>query len=195
MKLPKILAFAGSLRKQSVNKQLVSLAADLAEKRAAELQVVDLLDFPMPLYNADDEEASGLPEHAKRLKALMREADGFMIASPEYNGSLTGVLKNTIDWVSRPEKGEVSKGCFADKVVMLLSASPGSLGGLRSLTHLRTILSGVGALVAPKEFGLPGAYQAFSEEGGFVDTKRLEQLESVVEAYLKILNAQVKSQN
>lgn len=163
---PKILAFAGSLRKDSFNKKLIKIAARGAEEAGAKVTLIDLLDFPLPIYNGDLEAASGLPENALKLKKLFLEHDGFIIASPEYNSSISGVLKNTIDWVSRQATpDEVYLCCFADKVALLLSASPGGLGGLRGLVHLRAILENIGTWVMPGQKTIPNAQEAFDESG------------------------------
>src|SRR5580692_8132341 len=118
---PKILAFAGSTRKESFNKKLVKIAADAAKSAGAQVTYVDLRDLPMPLYDGDLEAEQGIPENAKKLKALMVAHDGFLISAPEYNSSITGVLKNTIDWTSRPSLAE----CYKGKVATLMSTSPG----------------------------------------------------------------------
>ena len=140
----KILAFAGSTRKESFNKKLVRIAALGATEAGAEISIVDLRDFPLPLFDEDLEAAEGQPENAKKFKKLMIEHDGFLLSSPEYNSSISGVLKNTIDWVSRPVEGEPSLIAFSGKVVSLMSASPGALGGLRGLVHIRSILGSLG---------------------------------------------------
>jgi NAD(P)H-dependent FMN reductase len=128
---PKILAFAGSTREGSFNKKLVKIAAGAASAAGAQVTYVDLRDLPMPLYDGDLETEQGIPENAKKFKALLQANDGFLISAPEYNSSITGVLKNAIDWASRPAAGEAPLVCFAGKVVALMSASPGALGGLR----------------------------------------------------------------
>ena len=143
----RILAFAGSTRKDSYNKKLRRIAAKAAEECGAEVTLVDLKDLPMPLFDEDLERETGMPESAAKLKALMVESDGFLIASPEYNSSITAVLKNAIDWVSRPVPNEPSLLAFMGKTAILMSASPGNLGGLRGLVHLRAILGNIG--VAP----------------------------------------------
>ena len=141
MNKPKILAFAGSTRTDSLNKKLARAAAAIAGEAGAEVTFVDLRDLALPLYDGDLEEASGLPEGARKLKALLRASDGFLIASPEYNSSVTAVLKNALDWASRAETDdEPPLAAFRGKAAALLSASPGALGGLRGLVHLRAIL-------------------------------------------------------
>ena len=140
---PRILAFGGSLRSDSWNQRIAELAADAARQAGAEVTILRLRDHPMPVYDQDIEDASGLPEAVRELKSLFRSHDGFIIASPEYNGSLTAALKNTIDWLSRREEGEERMACFSGKFAGLMSCSPGRLGGIRGLSHLRTILSSI----------------------------------------------------
>ena len=132
MTQPKITAFAGSLRTGSFNKKLLALAAAAARTAGAEVTTVDLRDLALPLFDQDLEAASGLPEGAKKFKALLRASDGLLIASPEYNSSLTAVLKNAIDWASRAESDdEPPLAAYRGKTAALCSASPGALGGLR----------------------------------------------------------------
>src|ERR1700690_2177036 len=114
---PKILAFAGSTRKESFNKKLVKVAADAARAAGAEVTYLDLKDIPMPLYDGDLETEQGLPENAKKFKAMLLAHDGLLISAPEYNSSISGVLKNAIDWASRPAPGEAPLACFAGKGV------------------------------------------------------------------------------
>lgn len=174
MPIPRILAFAGSARKDSFNKKLVKIAAEGARAAGAEVTYVDLRDLPMPLYDQDLEDAEGLPETVLQFKALMKAHQGLLIACPEYNSSITPLLKNAIDWASRPEPGEPPLGlvCFRDKVAVLMSTSPGGLGGLRCLTHVRSILSSIGVLVLPDQKAVSNAYQAFDENGNLVDEKQ-----------------------
>lgn len=168
----KILAFAGSTRKDSFNKKLVRAAAKAAEEAGAEVTVIDLKDFPMPLYDGDEEDASGLPPKALELKKLMRESDGFLIASPEYNSGYSAVLKNSIDWVSRKsEEGEASLSAYTGKVAVIMSASPGALGGLRGLYQLRELLQNVNVNVLPQMHALGQAPAAFDDKGQLKDEK------------------------
>lgn len=177
----KILAFAGSTREASYNKQLVKIAAEGARAAGAEVTYLDLRDIPMPLYDEDLEATEGIPENARKFKELMMAHRGLLIASPEYNGSLTAVFKNAIDWASRPLPGEppLALSCFRDKVAVIMSASPGGLGGLRGLTHVRTILSGIGVLVLPDQKAIPTAYEAFDGDGRLKDPKQQEVVEQL----------------
>jgi len=165
----KILAFAGSARKDSFNKKLVKIAIAGAKAAGAEVTDLDFRDLPLPLFDEDLEATEGLPENVLKLKAMMKAHQGFLIACPEYNSSMTPLLKNAIDWASRPEPGEPSLVCFKDKVAVLMSASPGGLGGLRGLVHVRSILSSMGVLVLPDQKAIGNAYQAFDENGNLKD--------------------------
>ena len=168
----RILAFAGSTRAESFNKKLVQIAATGAREAGAEVTYSDLRDYRLPVFDADDEAAQGKPDNAKALKQLMIGHDAFLISAPEYNSSITGVLKNSIDWVSRPDDGEATPlVAFRGKVVTLMSASPGAVGGLRGLVHLRSILGNLGCIVLPDQVAVPKAYEAFREDGTLVDDK------------------------
>ncbi|MEM6853152.1 MAG: NAD(P)H-dependent oxidoreductase [Planctomycetota bacterium] len=175
MSKPKVLAFAGSLREGSYNKKLVRCAAAAAEAAGAEVTVIDLADYPLPLFD-EDIEAKGTPENATKLKALMKPADGFLIASPEYNSSLSGALKNAIDWASRPAEGEGRLEAFAGKAAVLMAASPGALGGLRGLVHLKAILGNIQVTVLPQQHALGGANEAFADDGSLKDAKKAETI-------------------
>lgn len=177
MSQPKIAAFAGSLRTGSFNKKLVALAAEAARAAGAEVTVVDLRDLALPLFDQDLEDASGLPEGAKKFKALLRASDGFLIASPEYNSSITAALKNAIDWASRAESDdEPPLAAYRGKVAALLATSPGALGGLRGLVTLRSILGNIGVLVLPDQVAIPTAHEAFDDAGNLKDERKSRQV-------------------
>jgi chromate reductase, NAD(P)H dehydrogenase (quinone) len=165
MMMPRILAFAGSLRRDSFNKKLVSIAAHGAREAGAEVMLIDLKDFPLPLFDQDLEAAQGPPEAATRLKRLFIDHDGLLIASPEYNSSFPAVLKNAIDWVSRPAPNEPPLVGFKGKVATLMSTSPGALGGLRGLVHVRSILGSIGVIVLPDQIAVAKAHEAFHADG------------------------------
>ena len=173
---PKILGFAGSTRQDSFNKKLVKIALKGAEQAGAEVTYVDLRDLPMPLYDGDLEESEGLPENARKFKDLLLSHQGILIASPEYNSSISGVLKNAIDWASRPVEGEPPLACFTGKVCSLMSASPGALGGLRGLVPLRMILGNIGVIVLPDQVAVSKAFDAFSPEGALLDGKQNDSI-------------------
>jgi chromate reductase, NAD(P)H dehydrogenase (quinone) len=175
----RILVFAGASRTGSFNKKLAALAAAALRAAGAEVTHVDLRDFPMPLYDGDLEASQGIPEHAMRMKALFLAHDGLMLACPEYNSSITGLLKNTIDWVSRSAPGETPLSCFDGKIAALVSASPGALGGLRGLVHVRAILGNIGVFVVPAQLAVSRANDAFDEAGKLKDAKQQASLEKV----------------
>jgi len=161
----KVLAFAGSTRAESFNKKLIEEVAGIARQMGAKVTVIDLKDFSMPFYNADEEAKHGMPENAKRLREHMRQADAIFIATPEYNASLPALLKNTLDWTSRSEKGGSAKGdVFKDKIFVLMSASPGKRGGKRALDHLEFILRDIGATNVSAAISIPEAHLYFADE-------------------------------
>jgi NAD(P)H-dependent FMN reductase len=174
--VPRILAFAGSLRSGSYNKKILLVAADGARAAGADVTRIDLGDFPLPVYDADLESAKGLPESASKLKALFDAAAGLLLACPEYNAGIPGTLKNVLDWVSRSAPGEKPLQAFKGKVAALCSASPGALGGSRSLLQVRLVLSGIGVLVLPGQVSLPKANEAFDDEGNVLDPGRRKAL-------------------
>ena len=175
----RILAFAGSTRQASHNKRFIRVAAAAVEQAGGSVTSVDLRDYAMPLYDGDLEAANGLPQGAQRLRALMRAHDGYLIASPEYNAGMTGVLKNTIDWTSRPIAGELGLACYAGKVVGLISASPGALGGLRGLAQVRAVLTALRVVVIPEQVALPHAAKAFGDDGTLIDTARQSAIDAM----------------
>ncbi len=183
----KLLIFAGSTRTQSFNRRLARAAAEVATGLGAEVTLLELGTLDVPLYNADLE-ARGTPTDVIRLKQLMLDHPGWVICSPEYNGSYTALLKNTLDWASSPIKGdpEWSQGlrCFTGKVVGLLSASPGALGGLRSLGHLAPLLRNLQCWVAPQQFALGQAGNAFDADGQLIEEKHRQNVQTVVEQVL-----------
>lgn len=170
---PKILALSGSLRRDSFNQKLASVVADGARDADAEVTVVALRDFPMPLFDQDLEDQSGKPEGAARLKALFSSHDGLIIASPEYNSSVTAALKNAIDWVSRVDSAdEAMLSALSGKTAVVCSASPGGLGGMRGLVHLRAILGNIGIAVLPDQLTVGLAHKVFDEAGALTDASK-----------------------
>ncbi|UCG50987.1 MAG: NAD(P)H-dependent oxidoreductase [Candidatus Latescibacterota bacterium] len=176
---PRILAFAGSARKGSYNKKLVKIAAAGAEKNGAVVTYVDLRDLPMPIYDADLETAEGLPANAVEFKRLLATHDGFLIASPENNGTISALLKNVIDWASRRLEGEPAYAGFEGRVAAIMAASPGALGGIRGLTQLRVLLENMKVMVLPDQRALSEAHKAFLEDGSLVDSKTQAAVESI----------------
>lgn len=185
---PKILVFGGSLRRDSYNHKLAALAAKAAESAGATVTFVRLSDFPMPLFDQDIEDKDGLPEHAKRLKKLFVGHDGFLIASPEYNSGMTAALKNAMDWVSRQESDdEPALVAYRGKAAALLSASPGALGGLRNLVHLRSILGNIGVHVLPDQVCVAKAHEAFADDGSLKDAKQAASVKKIAESLTAFL--------
>jgi chromate reductase len=175
----RIVAFAGSLRSGSFNRKLIRIAAAGARAAGAEVTEIDLRDIPILLYDGDVERDHGLPPNAKVFKRLLIEHHGFLISSPEYNSAISGVLKNAIDWASRPEPNEPSLLAFKGKVAGLVSASPGHLGGIRGLAVLRSILSNIGVIVIPTQMAISRANDAFEPDGALKDERQQAAVESV----------------
>jgi chromate reductase len=184
---PNILAFAGSLRAGSFNKKLVKLAIPAAEKAGAEVTYIDLRDFPLPVFDQDLETAEGHPEPVKRLKDLFRGHDGLLISAPEYNSSISGALKNAIDWVSRPEEGRAPLDCFDGKVAGLMSAAAGGLGGMRCLPTVRSILQNIRVIVLPQMVGISHADEAFNDDGSLKNEQQRKNVEAVGRALAEML--------
>ncbi|PWU04435.1 MAG: hypothetical protein C5B43_04595 [Verrucomicrobia bacterium] len=167
---PKILSFSSSTRKDSFNKKIALLACEGARSTGIETNFIELRDFPMPLYDGDLEKEKGLPENAKKLKKIFLEHDALLIGNAEYNSSITGVFKNVIDWLSRQETPEeISLIAFKNKIAVLISASPGMWGGIRSLMDTRNILENIGVTVLPNTRSLPQADKAFDQNGKLND--------------------------
>ena len=179
----RLLCFAGSTRADSYNKKLARLAQHIASANGVEAVFVDLSDYPMPLYNGDLEAEDGPPRKAKEFKALLGEYQGVFISSPEYNSSVTPLLKNTLDWVTRVRaKGESGLEVYRSRVFAISGASPGYYGAMRSLLHLRQILEvGIGAHVIPQQLALPRANDAFEADGSLKDRGHQDMLKNVVE--------------
>jgi chromate reductase len=175
----KLLCFAGSLRRESYNKKLVKIAMAGAQAAGASVTYIDLYDLPMPVFNEDDEHNYGIPDHAKEFKKILKEHNAFLIAAPEYNSSISGALKNAIDWASRAEPGEKPLICFRGKVAGIMSASPGALGGMRGLVAVRSILENIGVLVNPNQIAIPLAHEAFDEENLLKDEKKQKQVKEL----------------
>lgn len=176
---PRILAFSGSARKASFNQRLVTAAARFAEEAGAEVHVINLGDYPMPIMDLDHEAEHGLPEHALRLKTVFADYDGLLVASPEYNGSVAPLLKNTLDWVSRRGADPTPMRAYRGKTAALLSASPGRLGGLRGLVDIRSILTDLGVLVLPEQVAIASAGSAFHDDGQLVDENNVRRVKAI----------------
>jgi NAD(P)H-dependent FMN reductase len=177
----RLLAFSGSSRTGSLNQALLNLAVREAQARGTEVTAIRLSDFDLPIYDGDLEQGA-FPGAARELKALFRAHHGFLIASPEYNGSVSGLLKNAIDWASRPTDGEglTALSAFRGKVAGLVGASISPFGGLRGITHLRQILGTIQTVVATEQVLVPAAHLAFDENGELKDPLPAQLLAGVV---------------
>jgi chromate reductase len=183
----KLLVFAGSTRKNSWNRKLANVTAALARESEVQVTHIELADFDIPMYNADLE-AEGTPADVIRLKGILHEHPAWIICTPEYNASYPALLKNTIDWCSSPVKGnpEWTDGfkSFRGKVVGMLSASPGGLGGLRSQSHLAPLLLNLHCWVAPQNFALGHAADAFDADGKLVNPAAEKSVQAVIDQVL-----------
>lgn len=173
---PKILAFAGSVRRDSYNRRLLRVAAGGVEAAGLRCTVAELRDYPMPLYDGDLEAESGLPEPAVRFRALVADHDAFLIACPEYNGSITPLLKNTLDWLSRSPEATPDLRCYTGKVAALVSASPGPLGGMRGLAVVRNLLTNLGVTVIAPQVSIRQAHEAFDAHGELAAERQAKQV-------------------
>lgn len=183
-----IVFFAGSARKDSYNKKLAKAAADMAAASGADARFIDLADFTMPLFDGDLEASEGLPEKAKELKEIVADAAGLFIVSPEYNSSFSPLLKNTIDWISRPDptlEGDFMLRAFVGKQAVVCSASPGGWGGMRGLVPLRMLLGNIGVTVLPATSSFSAIHEKMDEEGNITDDGTKGALNMAVHALVE----------
>lgn len=171
---PRILAFAGSARRESLNRKLLAVTVDAARKAGADVTVIDLNDYPLPIYHGDLEDSQGLPPAAVKLIELVNAHAGLLIASPEYNSFMTPLLKNTVDWISRADDNP-----FTGKVAAVVSASPGALGGVRSMMHVRHLLLHLGCHVVPAQGIVPHADRAFAADGTLQESRTGKSIATV----------------
>jgi chromate reductase, NAD(P)H dehydrogenase (quinone) len=184
----KILALSGSARRESFNSKLVKVAAEGAIAAGATVTQLNFRDYPMPIFDEDLEAETGLPKTVLQFKALLKDHQGLLLACPEYNSSITPLLKNALDWASRPEPGEspMALSCFRGKVAALLSASPGGLGGLRGLIHVRDILGELGMIVIPEQKSISAAYEAFDESGNLKEERQRQEVQAIAAQLVKV---------
>lgn len=175
----KVLAFAGSGRKDSVNKKVVALAVKGAEEAGAQVTLVNLEDFDMPIFNEDWETEHGMPADAQAFKELLISHDGFLISSPEYNSSYSSLFKNAIDWASRQTGEEPPMAAYRGKVAAIMAASPGALGGMRVLVVLRMLMENLGTMVLPTQKAVGGAFKLFDQQGKITDEKTEKALKKL----------------
>jgi chromate reductase len=182
MRSPKILVFAGSIRTASFNARLAAIAAKELALLNVDVTRISLIDYPLPLYHGDLESEQGAPANAFKLKRLFGVHQGVFIASPEYNASITPLLKNTLDWISRVrEPSEQPLAAYRQRVFALGAASNGALGGYRSLMALRQVLElGCSALVLPEQIAVSEAATAFDEMDNLREERHAQKLRSVL---------------
>lgn len=178
---PRILAFSGSARRDSLNRKFLAIAVDATRDAGGEVTLIDLNDFVLPLYHGDLEDAEGLPLNAAKLIATIGQHDGLLIASPEYNSMITPLLKNTIDWCTRGDDNP-----FIGKVAAVLSASPGVLGGVRSLQLAQQLLLKLGCHIVPLQTFLPQADKAFDSNGQLLEARSLKQVRTLAASLVDI---------
>jgi NAD(P)H-dependent FMN reductase len=185
-----ILAFAGSARTDSFNKKLIAIAAQGARDAGADVTLLDLRDYEMPIYDGDLEAGEGLPANALKLREIFAAHDGLLIAAPEYNSSIAPLLKNVIDWVSRPAGDDAMLQYITGKTAALFSTAPGGLGGLRGLVHVRQILGNIGVTVIPNQVTVPGCRTAYDDSGALKDNGQRDAVHAVA-AKLAAMTAQL----
>ena len=185
MAVPRILVFAGSARKDALSKRVARAAQAAVIEAGGEAALIDLADYHAPLYNGDLEAAQGVPEEITRFLAQVQAHDGLLIASPEYNGSMTPLLVNTLDWCSRvfaPQSPISGLDILASKPVAIVGSSPGALGGLRALFHLRDLLGNLGMIVMPRQLAVGKSNEAVTPEGVLVDERQHKAMLGVARA-------------
>ena len=186
MSTPKILIFAGSARTESINKKLATATAAIAKNSNATITLADLADYPAPVYNGDDEQATGIPPTMREFKSLMQNHDGFIVSTPEYNGHVPPLLCNTFSWISRSEGDEKGMVAFNGKKAAIMAASPGRLGGIRVLPRLRDTLAELGVVVAPGFVTVPQASSAFANDGLPADEQLTTQIKQLVDKLIEM---------
>lgn len=174
-----LIAFAASLRRDSWNRKLLHQAVTMAQAAGAQVEVVDYHQLVYPAYNADDQQAHGIPEVVQAFGRRIGASDGLLIATPEYNYSMPGTLKNTLDWISR-----IRPNPLHGRWALLLSASTGRVGGNRGLWHLRQPLEAMGTFIHPEMFSLAEAPKAFAEDGRLADPALATRLEKLMHGFV-----------
>jgi chromate reductase len=186
---PRVLIFAGSARREALSKRVARASLASVESAGGRGTLIDLADFQMPLYHADLEASAGLPEATRRLQALIAEHRALLIATPEYNGSITPLLLNALDWCSRRDpQHPIASGLaiFADKPAAIVGSSAGALGGLRALMHLRDLLGYLGMLVIPQQLAVARADQAFDAQERLTDERQKTKLDALASALVRL---------
>lgn len=182
----KIIVLAGSVRKESMNQKIASAASSHA-KSMIEVEYINLKDYPMPIYDGDIEMNEGVPISVKKLRKKFIKSNGFIIASPEYNSSISPLLKNVIDWLSRKDGDDENLAAFTSKIALLISASPGKLRGIRGLTCIRSILQNIGVVVFPEMLAIQLSKDHFNKDGSLVEGSEKTNLEEIVQKFCKFI--------
>ena len=183
---PKILVFAGSAREGSVNKRLARVAARCVEEAGGDVTFVDLRDYPIPIYDGDLEARDGMPPFVVKLRERFVSHQGLLIVSPENNGSVSALTKNTIDWLSRDYQGRSGLEPYRGKIAAIMGASPGGFGAISGLAHLRQILTKLTVLVIPEQVTLSKADEAFNQDGTLVDDRNLKAVTAVAKRLVEV---------
>ena len=185
MNKPRIVVMAGSRRREGLSRRVAAACARALEAAGAEVERVELADYPAPLYDGDLEAASGLPEAIVRLQRVLHASDGVLVVNPEYNGSLTPLLKNTLDWCSRPNPADPERSggkVYAGRAAAVVGSSPGALGGMRVLFHVRDVLGYLGMQVIPQQLAVGKAGEAVGADGRLDDAAQQGMLEGLAAA-------------
>ncbi len=181
---PRILAFSGSARRDSLNQKLLLAVAEATRAAGGEVTVISLNDYVLPLYHGDLEAEQGMPENATKLIALMMQHDALLIASPEYNSQMTPLLKNTIDWCTRADDEP-----FPGKVATVVSASPGGYGAIRSAQLARQLLTHLGCHVVPTQCSVPQADKAFDAAGKLIEPRAQKAVNTTAKELVRVARA------
>ena len=179
MNSARVLAISGSARNDSFNKKLLALAAAAASEAGASVTLLDLREFALPLYDGDGELANEFPANAAKLRDILVAHDGLLIACPEYNGGISPLLKNTIDWMTRAPSGKADSSLFNGKLAALCAASPGPWGGMRGLRWVRELLNNLGVTVLANQATIGTAHKAFDASGALTDARQSEAVRAL----------------
>lgn len=188
--MKKVIIISGSTRQGSLNTKLAHCAYNiLSQNNDINVEIVDLSNYDMPIYNGDMEEQNGLPEKAAQFKEKLQACDGFVMTSPEYNGFFSPLLKNAIDWASRPHGNQKQdeQPTYKGKIAAIAACSPGGLGGIRGLPHLRTLLSGIGVHVTPMQTSVGNGFQAFDDENNLTNDQTAQMFQAQMDEFVHVL--------
>ncbi len=186
--MAELIALSGSIRKESYNEKLAILAIQKARSAGIDAEYVDLRDYSMPIYNSDLDNPQTKPENVRKLRKIFIKSNKIIICSPEHNASVSPLLKNVIDWVSRKDIDDpkFSHPEFRSKAIALLSASPGNFAGIRGLNHLRAVLNNLFAIVIPEQLCIPKAHEAFDNKGQLKNTAYENMLQDIITSLMRI---------